>query len=92
MYELINKIIEKAGKEDVSVDVAYDMLVAEGGADDNLKKASKFLCENEEAIQKLRKNGRTEEIKVLCNMAAIGNNNAIRGYIIALYDTGVIER
>lgn len=92
MYELINKIIAKAGKEDVSIDVAYDMLVAENGANDELKKASTFLQKNEEAIQKLRKAGREEEIKVLCNMAIIGNNNAIRGYIIALYDTGVIER
>lgn len=92
MYELINKIIEKAGKENVAIDVAYDMLVAENGANDELKKASTFLQKNEEAIQKLRKAGREEEIKVLCNMAIIGNNNAIRGYIIALYDTGVIER
>lgn len=92
MYELIYKIIEKAGKENVTIDVAYDMLVAENGVNDELKKASTFLQKNEEAIQKLRKAGRTEEIKVLCNMASIGNNNAIRGYIIALYDTGVIER
>ena len=92
MYELINKIIEKAGKEDVSIDVAYDMLVAENGADDELKKASKFLCKNEEAIQKLRKAGRTEEIKVLCNMAVADNDNGIRKYLIALYNEGIIER
>ena len=92
MYELIYKIIEKAGKEDVAIDVAYDMLVAENGADAELKAASDFLRENETEIQKLRKAGRTEEIKVLCNMATAGDKKAIRKYLIALYDEGIIER
>ena len=92
MYELIEKIIKKAGEENVSVDVAYDKIVAETGADENLKKASEFFFENEAEIQKLRKAGRTEEIKVLCNMATAGDKKAIRKYLIALYDEGVIER
>jgi hypothetical protein len=92
MYELIYKIIEKAGKEDVSINVAYDMLVAENGADEKLKKASEFLLKNEEAIQKLRKAGRENEIKVLCNMAVAEHHNEIRKYIIALYEEGIIER
>lgn len=92
MYELIYKIIEKAGKEDVTIDVAYDMLVAENGADAELKAASEFLRENEEAIQKLRKLGRENEIKTLCNMAVAGDKRAIGRYIIALYNEGVIER
>ena len=92
MYKLINKIIEKAGKEDVSIDVAYDMLVAENGADEELKKASEFLQKNEEAIQKLRKAGRDNEIKILCNMALAEHWLEIRKYIIALYNEGIIER
>ena len=92
MYELIYKIIEKAGKEDVAIDVAYDMLVAENGADEELKKASDFLRENETEIQKLRKAGRENEIKVLCNMATAEDKRAIRKYLIALYDEGIIER
>lgn len=92
MYELIYKIIEKAGKEDVAIDVAYDMLVAENGADAELKKASEFLKENETEIQKLRKVGRENEIKVLCNMATAEDKRAIRKYLIALYDEGIIER
>ena len=92
MYELINKIIEKAGKEDVTIDVAYDMLVAENGADESLSEAAKFLQKNEAEIQKLRKKGREEELKVLCNMASACDEKAIRKYLIALYDTGVIDR
>ena len=92
MYELINKIIEKAGKEGVAIDVAHDMLVAENGADSELKAAAEFLQENETEIQKLRKAGREEEIKVLCNMATAGDKRAVRKYLIALYDTGVIDR
>lgn len=92
MYKLIYKIIEKSGKEDVTIDVAYDMLVAENGADAELKAAAEFLQENETEIQKLRKAGREEEIKVLCNMATAGDKRAIRKYLIALYDEGIIER
>lgn len=92
MYELINKIIEKAGKEDVTIDVAYDMLVAENGADEKLKEASEFLLENETEIQKLRKAGRENEIKVLCNMATAKDKRTIKKYLIALYDEGIIER
>lgn len=92
MYELIYKIIEKAGKEDVSIDVAYDMLVAENGANEKLKEASEFLLENETEIQKLRKAGRENEIKVLCNMATAKDKRTIKKYLIALYDEGIIER
>ena len=92
MYELIYKIIEKAGKENVSIDVTYDMLVAENGANEKLKEASEFLLENETEIQKLRKAGRENEIKVLCNMATAKDKRAIKQYLIALYDEGIIER
>lgn len=92
MYELIYKITEKAGKEDVAIDVAYDMLVAENGADEKLKEASEFLLENETEIQKLRKSGRENEIKVLCNMATAKDKRTIKKYLIALYDEGIIER
>lgn len=92
MYELIYKIIEKAGKEDVTIDVAHDMLVAENGTDEKLKEASEFLLENETEIQKLRKAGRENEIKVLCNMATAKDKRTIKKYLIALYDEGIIER
>ncbi len=93
MYELINKIWNKAKEEKCDIGVAYDKLNAEKGTvDEELKKAFEFLQENQVELALLRQKGRTEEIKVLCNMAVAENRLGIRKYIIALYDTGVIER
>ena len=92
MYDLINKILEKSKKENVDIGVAYDMLVSENGADENLKDAWEFLQENQTEIHKLRNAGRENEIKVLCNMAVAKDERAIRKYLIALYDEGIIER
>jgi hypothetical protein len=93
MYDLINKIWNKSREEKCDIGVAYDKLNAEkGSVDEELKKAFEFLQENQVELALLRQLGRTEEIKVLCNMAVAGNKLGIRKYIIALYDTGVLER
>ena len=93
MYDLINKIWNKSREEKCDIGVAYDKLNAEkGSVDEELKKAFEFLQENQVELALLRQLGRTEEIKVLCNMAIAGDTLAIKRYIIELYDAGVINR
>ena len=90
MYELINKIMEKAEQAKVDIGVAYDMLTAENGYNKDLDNASKFLNENQATIFKLRAKGLEDNIKELCEIA--GDKDKVWKYIFDLYEKGVIER
>lgn len=89
MYELINKIMEKAEQEKVDVGIAYDMLRTEDTSKE-LKNASEFLNKNQVAIFKLREKGKEEEIKKLCSLAS--DKNEVWRYTYDLYEKGVIQR
>ena len=90
MYKLINKIMDKATKEKVDIGVAYDMLTADEGYNNDLKKASDFLNKNQVAIFKLRNKDLEGEIKAICEMS--DDKDKVRKYILKLYEDGVIER
>ena len=90
MYELINKIMKAAEEKKVDIGVAYDMLTADEGYNDELNKASKFLNKNQVAIFKLRNKGLEDEIKAICEMS--DDKDKVRKYILKLYEDGVIER
>ena len=89
MYDLINKILEKSKKENVDIGVAYDMLVSENGADENLKDAWEFLQENQSEIFQLNNTGRIAELKIICDKS--DDKDFVKKYLIALYDEGVLE-
>lgn len=90
MYELINKIAEKAEEAKVDIGVAYDMITADEGYNDDLKKASDFLNKNQATIFKLRNKGLENEIKTICEIS--DDKDSVWKHIFNLYENGIIER
>lgn len=89
MYNEIMKILEKSKKTGKDIGVAYDLLRAEEGQSNELKKASDFLEKNQVAILKLLTAGNEEEIKKLCEISE--NSEAVRRRIRDLYNRGIIK-
>lgn len=89
MYNEITKILEKSKETGKDIGVAYDLLRAEEGQSNELKKASDFLEKNQVAILKLLTSGNEDEIKKLCEISE--DNGAVERYIRNLYNRGIIK-
>lgn len=80
MYELVKRILDKSRDADVDVLVAYDMVAAEIGHSDELKKAKEIINKKYDTITKCRRLGDNDAIKTLCDLIEEGNPNKIRAF------------
>jgi hypothetical protein len=80
MYELVKRILDKSREAGVDVLVAYDMVAAEIGHSDELKKAKEIINTKYDTITKCRRLGDNDAIKTLCDLIEEGNPNKIRAF------------
>ena len=80
MYELVKRILDKSRDANVDVLVAHDMVAAEIGHSDELKKAKEIINKKYDTITKCRRLGDDDAIKTLCDLIEEGNPNKIRAF------------
>lgn len=80
MYELVKRILDKSRDANVDVLVAHDMVAAEIGHSDELKKAKEIINDKYDTITKCRRLGDNESIKTLCDLVEEGDTYKIRAF------------
>ena len=80
MYELVKRILDKSRDANVDVLVAHDMVAAEIGHSDELKKAKEIINKKYDTITKCRRLRDNDAIKTLCDLIEEGNPNKIRAF------------
>ena len=80
MYELVKRILDKSKETGEDVLVAYEMVAAEIGHSDELKKARKIISNKYDTITKCRRLGDNESIKTLCDLVDEGDAYKIRAF------------
>ena len=80
MYNKVIAILDKSREANVDVFVAHDMLAAEIGHSEELKKAKEIINDKYDTITKCRRAGDNDSIKTLCDLIEEGNPNKIRAF------------